>query len=194
MFTVDHIDFLDHFESVYRSASTGVIFSEDNKYRYVLWRNWDDTPWMTFVMLNPSTADETEDDPTIRRCIRFAKREHCGGIVVVNLFAYRAAKPELLTEPDDPKGPLNKTYIEQVISVVNGPLVAAWGAWWHTNQTKRYGHVLPRLSVEAMAKKQGVPMMCLGVTKNRQPRHPLYVSGDQPLEVFTSRGVVGGTW
>jgi hypothetical protein len=67
--------------------------SEDGKYRYALMRMWDDKPLMMFCMLNPSTADATKDDPTIRRCIGFAKDRGYGGIYVVNLMAYRATDP-----------------------------------------------------------------------------------------------------
>lgn len=71
--------------------------SECGRYRYRLTRRFADGPCATFVMLNPSTADETIDDPTIRRCRNFAIREGCGGLVVVNLFAYRATDPRLRT-------------------------------------------------------------------------------------------------
>lgn len=71
----------------------GAQFSQCRKYRYALWRTWDDDSHITFIGLNPSTADETEDDPTIRRCIAYAKKWEFGGINMLNLFAFRATSP-----------------------------------------------------------------------------------------------------
>ncbi|TMF61888.1 MAG: DUF1643 domain-containing protein, partial [Chloroflexi bacterium] len=72
------------------AAVRGATFSADRRYRYRLWRRWDGArPVVAFVMLNPSTADARRDDPTIRRCIGFAKSWGFGGVEVVNLFAYR---------------------------------------------------------------------------------------------------------
>lgn len=178
----------DYWETLERvkNEPSGAVLDLDQVYRYYLWRTWSPSrESMIFVMLNPSTADAEVDDPTIRRCVNFAKREGCGGIGVLNLFAYRATQPDDLLRTDDPKGPLNKQYVEWVISGATGPLVAAWGTWWHSNQTRRYGQSIPRLSVEAIAKQNNKRMWCLGFTKDRQPRHPLYVSSSQPLVVFS---------
>jgi hypothetical protein len=76
-------------------SGRGALLSEDGRYRYRLWRLWDDlAPVMVWVMLNPSTADADLDDPTIRKCIGFAKANRHGGIIVVNLFAWRATDPK----------------------------------------------------------------------------------------------------
>jgi hypothetical protein len=176
--------------------ASGALFDTDRKYRYYLWRTWDPScTKLIFIMLNPSTADSYVDDPTIRRCIGFAKRDGFGGIGVLNLFAYRTSNPDMLTEVDDPKGPMNKFYIETLLGLeqkgkpfhLPGPtFVAAWGTWWHTNQKKKSGVPLPRLAVESFAHKAHVPLHCLGKTKDLQPRHPLYVKADQPLEVYSS--------
>ena len=73
---------------------SGAIFSSCRKYRYALWRNWDETkPCVMIIGLNPSTADENENDPTITRCINFAKSWGYGGVCVTNLFAYCATVP-----------------------------------------------------------------------------------------------------
>ena len=182
-------DFLEKFEAFFKGVGAvmhGAIMSTDNLYRYVLWRCWNASePSMVFIMLNPSTADDKTDDPTIRRCINFAKREECGRLIVVNLFALRATNPNELLEADDPKGPDNRKYVENVIAMANGPVVAAWGAWWYTNQAKRYGKSIPRLAIEAFARDAEKPLYCLGRTSSNQPRHPLYVKSGQPLERFS---------
>jgi hypothetical protein len=83
-------------------------------YRYGLSRRWDDAmPIMTFVMLNPSTADAVQDDRTIAKCAGFAHREGMGGMEVVNLFALRATYPSLLKAATDPKGPDNSAWLEE---------------------------------------------------------------------------------
>ena len=71
------------------------ILSDDGRYRYLLERQWDERPRMAWCMLNPSTADANIDDQTIKRCIGFAKREGFGGIIVVNLMAFRATSPAM---------------------------------------------------------------------------------------------------
>lgn len=157
------------------SMDSGARMSIDGVYRWLLWRRWDPKlPTMTFVMLNPSTADEREDDPTIRRCIGFAKREGCGEIVVVNLFAFRTPEPKDLTyaiaRGVDPWGERQADTMNGVLLDAHAPnlLVAAWGAH--------------RVAEKAMDKvPERLPWLCLGTTKDGHPRHPLYVKGDQPL-------------
>lgn len=98
----------------------GAIISGCGKYRYSLWRTWDKKlPKVMFIMLNPSTADAYEDDPTIRRCINFAKSWGYGGIVVGNLFAYRATNPKKLILIDDPSGSANHHYLTHMIERCN---------------------------------------------------------------------------
>lgn len=83
----------------------GAVISDDGRYRYRLWRTWaPELPRMAWIMLNPSTADAEVDDPTIRRCVGFAKREGCGGIEVVNLYAYRSTDPSVLGTVDEKHG------------------------------------------------------------------------------------------
>ena len=91
---------------------TNAILSEDRKYRYVLLREWDSQlPKIMFIGLNPSTADENQDDPTIRRCIAFAKSFDYGGFYMLNLFAYRSTSPSKLREVDDPIGEDNDNFL-----------------------------------------------------------------------------------
>jgi hypothetical protein len=145
-------------------------FNESRTHRYLLGRSWQPGPVMTFVMLNPSTADSKKDDPTIRRCVRFARREGCGGIEVVNLFALRATDPAELRLHADPVGACNDRVIG---ACAGGTVVVAWGA--HGGYAGRAAEV-GRILLAA-----GIAPVCLGVTANGQPRHPLYVRADAPL-------------
>lgn len=153
-------------------GSSGAVLSPDEKYRYLLTRERAGGPGLVFIMLNPSTADDRVDDPTIRRCIRFAARENAGRLVVVNLFALRATDPRELARHPDPVGPRNDEFI--LIHCTPGArVVAAWG-----NGGKLHGR---DAAVTAMLASADVPVLCLGVTGSGQPRHPLYVRGDTPL-------------
>lgn len=148
-------------------------------YRYRLTRNWGAGAMMPFIMLNPSTADAELDDPTIRRCMGFARREGAGGIAVVNLFALRATNPDRLREERFPFGPKNRDALWEVAIVsaeTQTPVVAAWGAGGTV-------HGGDNLCIKIM-QAEGAILRCLGKTRGGHPRHPLYVRGDQPLEVF----------
>lgn len=155
-------------QEMHRTAhidSTGV-------YRYSLGRDWSDEPRMTFIMLNPSKANAIEDDPTIGRCMSFARREGAGGINVVNLFALRATNPAALQQHSDPVGPENNKAILAALHRSEW-IVAAWGA--HKFATERATMVRNQLRADRRI------LLCLGTTKDGHPRHPLYVKADQPL-------------
>ncbi len=140
-------------------------------YRYSLERIWGEHgDRMCFIMLNPSTADAEVDDPTIRRCIGFARREGCGRLEVVNLFAWRATDPKDLLLVRDPVGPLNDRCIRRAGNR-SRRIVCAWGA--HGGYCQRSSCVLDSLHF--------FHLECLGTTKGGQPRHPLYVHGSQAL-------------
>ena len=149
----------------------GAVISDCGRYRYRLTRTWDDTlPAATFVMLNPSTADANVDDPTIRRCLGFARAWGCGSLVVVNLYAWRATDPRELLTADDPVGPNNYAYLTAEAMVAadsGGPLVAAWGA---SGQPERVAQVLALPGMDRLT--------ALALTKTGQPRHPLYLKAD----------------
>lgn len=154
----------------------GATISDCGTYRYHLWRVWnDEAPTMVFVMLNPSTADADKDDPTIRRCIGFARREGFGSISVRNVFALRATDPEeLLTHPD-PVGPENDKAMLAARSVMlMSRLVVAWGSRIKSPRLKTH------YQNAAMICQIQEPY-CLGTTKSGDPRHPLYVHGETPL-------------
>lgn len=148
--------------------------SECGTYRYTLHRQLKQgIRWVKpalFIMLNPSTADAVQDDPTIRRCIGFAEREGCTSLTVVNLFALRATDPRELSKHADPVGPLNDQRIEEMIDEHSlGIVVAAWGS--HPMARKRGKDVVAKFG----------PFKCLGITKGGSPKHPLYIKADQPL-------------
>lgn len=151
------------------------VISPCGAYRYRLTRRWGAGPVCTFIMLNPSTADATEDDPTIRRCVGFAHRERCGSLMVVNLFAFRAANPADLLAADNPTGPGNFEALSgaTATAIKNGwPLISAWGA--HYAAKKRGAEI-----------RAVLPTMCLGKTADGSPRHPLYVRANTPLIRYT---------
>lgn len=150
------------------TGSSDAVISECGRYRYELTRTWDDAgPLLEWIMLNPSKANASINDPTIHRCITFAKQWGYGGIVVRNLFALRATNPQELLAVDlfDAFGPKNVVYLDQVDANCT---IAAWGAHaaavkWHTNG----------LSIKRPN------LYCLGINANGSPKHPLYVPADR---------------
>lgn len=156
----------------------GAGVSEDGRYRYSLWRRWSGDDVMVFVMLNPSTADHEVDDQTIRRCVAFALREGCGGIEVLNLYAYRSRDPMVLCDVDDPEGPENGETWERVLRhFYRGPVVAAWGG--------SFPRCLP--GSRAYKAVDGAALsswFCLGRTVEGHPRHPSRLAADAELVPF----------
>lgn len=151
----------------------GARISDCGQYRYTLTRYWGDGPMAGFIMLNPSTADAMLDDPTIRRCIGFAKREGCGSLVVVNLYALRSIDPNALARHVLPIGPEWREHFDAAIAHTDGPLIAAWGA--------QSGIGVQAATAKQAIREAGRVALCLGKTKDGHPRHPLYVKGDAPL-------------
>lgn len=151
-------------DTIARSAQ----ITGDGLYRHQLWRRWGDGPEMAFIMLNPSTADDMIDDPTIRRCMGFARRENCGSVSVVNLFSLRATNPKELIHAADPVGGFNRSAIYATLRLAD-IVVAAWGAH------------LPQMVAAQVKQLPEIPLLCLGVTKSGAPRHPLYLPADTPL-------------
>lgn len=146
--------------------------SEDERYRYSLHRRWDEPgeppSTVVFVMLNPSTADAEVDDPTVRRCVAFARSWGHNRLAVVNLHAYRATKPQDMPEDlAEATGPDNVTWVAQELAGAD-LVVLAWGA--NAAAPSWLPPLLDRL-------RPGVPVRCLGMTKGGQPRHPLFVAG-----------------
>jgi len=152
---------------------TWAIFSKCRKYRYVLGRSWQGTgPVVMFVGLNPSTADETTDDPTIRRCVGFAKAWGFTGLVMLNLFAYRATDPKVMNSYCSPVGEENDAYLRGYHQG-SGMTVACWGAngWMRGNRGLDVRRLLLRT-------EQG-KLYHLGLTpRTGEPKHPLHLKKD----------------
>jgi len=150
------------------------IISACGQYRYTLTRDPHDLHTTAgpalFIMLNPSTADASLDDPTIRRCRGFAKYWDCAGIVVANLYALRATDPSALWVHPDPIGEENDYWLAQLIRE-HETVVCAWGAHARPDRVAALRSMFHWLSRP----------MCLGITKSGAPRHPLYIKADQPL-------------
>ncbi len=115
----------DLFQPVTKTAT----LSNCRRYRYDLWRRWDDSkPFAMFIGLNPSTADETLDDPTIRRCINFAKSWGYGGLCMTNLFAFRATDPADMKTHEEDRWACDANLLQIANhSAKAGVVVAAWG-------------------------------------------------------------------
>ncbi|PJR13942.1 DUF1643 domain-containing protein [Sinorhizobium meliloti] len=153
---------------------SSAVISDCGTYRYRLERDWDATASkVAFLMLNPSTADHTEDDPTIRRCIGFAKAWGFGGIIVGNLFALRSTYPKALYSHPDPVGPDND---EHLVGICQSSLriVCAWGT--HGTLHGRDRVVYDRLEL--------FDLRALKVTSKGHPGHPLYVAGNTVPQAF----------
>jgi hypothetical protein len=152
--------------------SRAAVFSPCRKYRYSLEIIWDESkPLAAFIGLNPSTADEVSDDPTIRRCIGFAKREGCGGLRMLNLFAYRATDPREMKAAAFPVGGDND--LRKLLDGIAGPIIACWGS---------HGDYLGR---DSGVRLDTPGMLCFGRNGDGSPKHPLYLRGDAPLIVYT---------
>lgn len=157
-----------------RALNRHAEISRCGRYRYALYRDWDIGRKVTFVMLNPSTADASIDDPTIRRCINFAKDWGYSGLCVVNVLAYRATKPRDLPPIGEAMGPINYQWITW--GCTHGELIVpAWGVR-HRRYRAAYG-----AACDAMIRvrdRHGTPIEVLGYTQGFDPRHPLYMRAD----------------
>lgn len=160
--------------TIYKSAH----ISDCEKYRYALWRTWDkNLEYCTWVMLNPSTADADNDDPTIIRCMNYAKAWGYGGILVVNLFSFRATSPKDMKKATNPVCPDYSDDIEDALEWENFPVICAWGN--HGSHRGRDKEVLEII-------RQHTQPLCLKVTKAGQPVHPLYQPKDlKPIPLPT---------
>lgn len=154
----------------------GAVFSSCEQYRYVLYRHWGDKPVfhrlatpdvLPFIGLNPSTATATEDDPTVSRCINFAKRNGFQGMYMLNLFAYRATIPGEMKMQMDPVGPDNNTAIMDILKS-SLHVVLAWGN--HGSHLGRSNEMKELLNQAIWLEN----IWCFGVTNQDEPIHPLY--------------------
>jgi hypothetical protein len=146
------------------------VFSPCGRYRYVLWRTWDDSkPHAMMILLNPSIADSERDSKTSKRCIEFAKSWGYGGLCIGNLFAYRSQNKAMIKKVQDPIGPNNDAWLLK-LSEAAAVVVAGWGnEGYYMNRARHVSSLVKNLS-------------CLRITENGQPQHPLYLpKGLKPI-------------
>jgi hypothetical protein len=148
--------------------TTGAVFSEDRTWRYSLYRRWDHSlPYVNFIGLNPSTADEEKDDATIRRVINYARAWGFGALVMTNLYAYRSTDPRVLRwlRLDEAVGPENDTWLLHEATYA-GLIILGWG---NTGLHHHRGRDVIRLL-------NGLPLHYIQRNKDGSPAHPLYLS------------------
>ncbi len=150
------------------------VISDCGKYRYSLSRIWEkEKGIITFICLNPSTADAKKDDPTIRRCIGYSKDWGYGGFYMANLFAFRATDPKIMKQSDSPIGPLNNNHLLNLKNK-SSIIIAAWGT--NGNYRGRDKEVLELM---------GNDLYCLEKSQKGHPKHPLYLKKDlKPIPYF----------
>ena len=148
-------------------AASVAIYSDCETYRYGLTRIWqEDGRKALFVMLNPSTATEVQNDPTVERCERRARALGFGAFAVANIFAYRATDPALLRAQADPVGTQNDASIADAVAWAD-QIICAWGS---------HGAYLGRgATVTGLLRATQRPLFHLGLTQAGHPKHPLYV-------------------
>lgn len=156
--------------------ASGALFSSDRVYRYALWRpvGGGNGKIVSFIGLNPSTADEVQNDPTVRRCINFARSWGYSAMYMLNAFGLRSTDPSGLKDVDDPVGPGNNEAIS-VFADRSDKVVACWGI---------HGEYLGRCHQIMNLLYPARNVYSLGVTKSGMPRHPLYLRGDSVLSPY----------
>jgi hypothetical protein len=155
--------------TLFPDYTSDACLSECGRYRYWLTRTWDASkPPVCWIMLNPSTADARQDDPTIRRCIGFARAWGAGGIVVVNLFALRATDPGKLKEHYPVLTSEERRNDSHILAACAnaGRIIAAWGC----------DGTLRGRDADVTKMLAQYPVECMGVTKEGHPKHPLYLA------------------
>ena len=164
--------------ATWQDNRSNAIFSSDGTYRYRLRRTWNaEKPTLAFLMLNPSTADESKDDPTIRRCLGYANEWDYGTLLVGNLFALRSTDPSRLREHPEPVGPENDRHLSGITENAN-KVIAAWGT---SGALHDRGVEVAKMLDEALA--------ALDTTKEGHPNHPLYQPKDAEPERWAWRDV-----
>jgi hypothetical protein len=149
-------------------APSTAVYSDCERYRYSLTRIWDpEGTKVHFVMLNPSTATEVQNDPTVERCERRARALGHGGFCVTNIFAWRDTDPRKMRAAQEPIGPMNDAAILDAADWAD-TTICAWGT--HGEHLKR------GLQVEKLLRETGTPLFHLGLSKAGHPKHPLYIS------------------
>ena len=148
-------------------AASLAVYSDCERYRYRLERVWAAGPRVVFVMLNPSTATEVQNDPTVERCERRARTLGFGGFAVANIFAFRATDPRVMRAAADPVGPQNDAALLDMTRAAD-LVVCAWGT--------HGAHLGRGVAVEALLRRTGAALFHLGMTQAGAPVHPLYIA------------------
>ena len=144
-------------------VDAGAVFSRCDLYRYAVWRCWNlELPGILFVGLNPSTANATLDDPTLRRCIDYAHRWGYGSVYIANLFAFRTTSPARLRHAVDPVGYRNNMWIRRLIKQTSKVLVAWGNGGSYRDRSEEVLKMIPE-------------PYCLKINRSGQPAHPLYL-------------------
>lgn len=157
-------------------AASVAVYSDCEAYRYDLTRTWDTNGQKAlFVMLNPSTATEYQNDPTVERCERRARALGFGAFRVANIFAYRATDPKIMRRVTDPVGPGNDDAIRHGAGWADR-IICAWGS--------HGAHMNRGPDVHRMLQDTAKPLWHLGLTQSSQPRHPLYISYNHQPEMW----------
>ncbi|MFD3190283.1 DUF1643 domain-containing protein [Sedimentitalea sp. HM32M-2] len=158
-------------------APSTAVYSDCQRYRYSLTRVWDpDGRKALFVMLNPSTATEVQNDPTVERCERRARALGFGAFQVTNIFAWRDTDPRRMRAAADPVGPENDAAILAGAAWAD-QVVAAWGT--------HGAHLQRGARVEALLRGTGRDLYHLGLSKAGHPKHPLYIAYAQQPEIWS---------
>jgi hypothetical protein len=166
----------DMFGPCKKYQESDAVISDCGKYRYLLRRVWDfKQPRVLFVMLNPSTADASIDDPTIKSCVRLSKTWSYGSMEVVNLFAWRATDPDQLPKADFPTGVDNDGVTRNAIGRCD-VVVCAWGKHEFAKDRAKI--------VRSMVTSIRPAVYCLGKNKDGSPKHPLYIKSGTTLQTF----------
>jgi hypothetical protein len=166
--TMEHVDL---------TIPKGAVFSADRKHRYALWRVWSSTrplPLLMMIGLNPSKAGEVRDDPTVTRMIARAGAAGYGGLLVGNLYGFVSTDPGDLIRGGNSVGTETDDYLREMISL-SGRQICGWGSF-------------PAVKARVDSVMQMIPdPYCLGVNKDGEPKHPLYVSYETPFMKYMRR-------
>lgn len=158
-------------KSLLHNSNSGAVISSCEKYRYKLWRIWDRSlPSVLFIMLNPSTADDVENDRTITRCINFAKSWGFGSLYVGNLFAFRSKKPKDLYTISDPIGPENLNHLSEMVKATD-MIILAYGNGNVVKKLSSDKSMLHLLQLSFFNQE----FWCIDKSKDNIPCHPLYL-------------------
>ena len=157
-------------------APSTAVYSDCERYRYSLTRTWDAAGRKAlFVMLNPSTATEVQNDPTVERCERRARTLGFGAFCVTNIFAWRDTDPRKMRAAADPIGPENDRTILAFTDWAD-QIICAWGT--------HGAHLNRGAQMETLLRATGRPLYHLGLSKAGHPKHPLYIAYETQPELW----------